>query len=244
MTLTANYKQQLQFIQPSPKIKNKQPQEFPGYTIITPLAEEDQFNQEINESLKQLQAQFKQQLDDDFFVAVPPETFHITIADLIWDKAYINAVKENKNFDNLLIQQLKQVFADSEKQVTNVDSLELEVLGISIFPRAIAACFIPTEESYNDLTKLRQLIYQNEHIIKLGIEQQYDFVGHITLGYFDNIPENLDYEKMEATISSLNNQWISNDLPMFQIKQWELRKFSDMFTYIYQPEWPRISLVR
>ena len=242
MALTANYKQQLQFIQSSPKFKDGQAQEFPGYTIITPLAKEDQFNQEINKSLQELQDQFKQLLDTDFFVTVPPETFHITVADLIWDKTYIDAVKENQDFDNLLIKELDRVFAESEKELANVNSLDLEVLGISIFPRAIAACFIPTEESYKILVKLRQLIYQNEHIIKLGIEQQYDFVGHVTLGYFGEISEDLDDEKLAKTITSLNNNWIKNDLPMFHIKQWELRKFNDMLTYIYQPQWPRITL--
>jgi hypothetical protein len=242
MALTANYPQQLNFIQSSPKFKNGQAQEFPGYTIITPPAKEDIFNREINQSLTELQEQFKAQLNADFFVAVPPESFHITIADLIWDTEYINAVTENNNFDNLLIEELNQVFTESQKEIADVDSLDLEVLGISIFPRAIVACFIPTEQSYNLLVKLRQLIYQNEHIIKLGIEQQYEFVGHVTLGYFGDIPEDLDTEQIAKTITSLNNNWIRNELPLFHIKQWELRKFNDMQTYIYQSGWPRITL--
>lgn len=242
MALAANYKQQLKFIQSSPKFNRGKAEEFPGYTIMTPLAKEDKFNQQINKSLEELQKQIKEQLNSNFLVAVPPETFHITVADLIWDKTYINAVKENHNFDKLLVEEISNIFAKSEVIVANVDSLDLEVLGISIFPRAIAVCFIPTEESYEILIKLRQLIYQNEQIINLGIEQQYDFVGHLTLGYFDDIPEDLDYEKVESIIKNANNQWIANDLPMFNIKQWELRKFSDMVTYIYKPELPQIKL--
>ena len=242
MALTANYKQQLKFIQSSPKFNQGKAEAFPGYTIMTPPAKEDKFNQQINKSLEELQKQIKQELSYDFFIAVPPETFHITVADLIWDKTYINAVKENSNFDLLLITEINKIFAESEKKLAKVDSLDLEVVGISIFPRAIAVCFIPTEESYELLIKLRQLIYQNEQIINLGIEQQYDFVGHVTLGYFDEIPEDLDYEKVALIIKNVNNKWIANDLPMFNIKQWELRKFTDMVTYIYQPEWPQVKL--
>ena len=137
-----------------------------------------------------------------------------------------------------------KIFAESENILTGVDSLDLEVIGISIFPRAIAVCFIPTEASYEKLIKLRQLIYQNKQIINLGIEQQYDFVGHVTLGYFNEIPEDLDYEKVESIVKTVNQEWITNDLPMFNIKQWELRKFSDMLTYTRQPEWASIKLVK
>ena len=244
MTLASNYQQQLKFIQSSPKFKGGEAQEFPGYTIITTPAKEDSFNNKINQEITQLQATLKQQLDDRLFVTVPPETFHITIADLIWDQAYKSAVQENGDFDELLIAEIDKIFANSNEILTGVESLDLEVVGLSIFPRAIAVCFIPTEASYEKLIKLRQLIYQNKQIINLGIEQQYDFVGHVTLGYFNEIPEDLDYEKVESIVKTVNQEWITNDLPMFNIKQWELRKFSDMLTYTRQPEWASIKLVK
>ena len=242
MTLTANYKQQLQFIQSSPKFAHGKPQEFPGFTIITPLAEEDKFNGEMNDYLSQLLETITAELDSNFFAPVPPETFHLTVADLIWDKVYISAVKQNSNFDQLLITEINRIFNESQEVVADINSLDLEVMGISIFPRAIAVCFIPTEKSYEILMRLRQLIYQDEQIINLGIEQQYDFVGHVTLGYFEDIPENLDIDQVESIMTKINNQWISNDLPLFKIKQWELRKFTDMITYFREADWAQIKL--
>ena len=244
MTLTNNYPQQLKFIQPSPKFEQRKAIEFPGYTIITPPAKEDTFNSQINNYVAQLQTTITEQLDDRLFVPVPSEIFHITIADLIWNKEYISAVQKDSNFEELLIAEIDKIFADSQDLLSGIDSLDLEVIGISIFPRAIAVCFSPTEKSYNTLIKLRQLIYQNPKIINLGIEQQYDFVGHITLGYFNDIPEDLDYEKVQSVLKKANNEWIANDLPLFNIKQWELRKFSDMLTFTRQPEWASIKLVK
>ena len=47
IALTANYKQQLKFIQSSPKFNQGKAEEFPGYTIMTPPAKEDIFNQQV-----------------------------------------------------------------------------------------------------------------------------------------------------------------------------------------------------
>ena len=242
MALSANYQQQLKNIQSSPKFNDGKALEFPGYTIITPLAEEDPFNVEINQSLAHLQEQLKQQLSSDLFVSVPANTFHITLADLIWDQGYRDALQKNSNFDQLFVEQMAEIFAQSQELLSEVESLDLEVVGISIFPRAIAVCFVPTEESYDLLIKLRQLIYQNPEIINLGIEQHYNFVGHVTLGYFGNVPEDLDVVTIATKITEINNQWLAQDLPLFKIKQWELRKFNDMLSYTRQPDWAQIRL--
>ena len=243
-TLTTNYQQQLKFIQSSPKFSQGKAMPFPGYTIMTPPQKEDIYNDGIYQSLIELQNQLHTQLEPDFFVPLPPETFHVTVADLIWNKEYLNAVKEKEHFEQSLITQIDHIFTESAKEIEQITNLDLEVIGISIFPRAITVCFIPTEESYEPLMKIRQLIYQNEQIINLGIEQHYDFIGHVTLGYLQQVSEDLDRNKVGSIITEINNQWIANDLPMFNIKQWELRKFEDMVTYIRQPEWARINLVK
>jgi hypothetical protein len=89
---------------------------------------------------------------------------------------------------------------------------------------------------------LRQLIYQDEKIIKLGIEQQYDYVAHVTLGYFGEIDSNLELNNIQSALSKINDQWLEESPLLFQLKNIELRKFNDMITYIRQPNWPTINL--
>ena len=242
MTVPSNYKQQLKNIQSSPKFIDGKPVDFPGFSIITPPQSEDNYNQEFYQDLEATVSQLKEKLGADFFLGLPLESFHLTIADLIWEKTYINAVKENPDFDNLLIVEIAKIFQEYQSFLTEIPPLELEVLGLSIFPRAIAVCLSPTEASYEPIIKLRQLIYQNEQIMKLGIEQQYDFAAHVTLGYFDKIDGDIDLEKVESAIKEVNDLWIENPANLFQLKQFELRKFTDMINYNRQAEWATIKL--
>lgn len=242
MTVPSNYKQQLKNIQSSPKFIDGKPVEFPGFSIITPPQVEDNYNQEFYQDLDFIASQLKAKLDSEFFLGLPLQSFHLTLADLIWEKTYINAVKQNPNFDVLLVAEMAKIFDEYKSFLTKVSILELEVLGLSIFPRAIAVCLSPTEASYEPIIKLRQLIYQNEEIIKLGIEQQYDFAAHVTLGYFDKIDGDIDLEKVESVIKEVNDLWIENPAHLFQLKQFELRKFTDMINYHRQPEWATINI--
>lgn len=242
MTLPANYKQQLKNIQSSPKFIDGKPVEFPGYSIITPPNAEENYNQEFYQHLQLIATRLTEDLGSDFFLSLPSESFHLTLADLIWEKTYLNAVKENSDFDNILISEIAKIFKEYEYSIPNDQPLELEVIGLSIFPRAIAVCLAPTEASYEPIIKLRQLIYQNEQIINLGIGQHYDFIAHVTLGYFDKIDENIDLNNIESIIKEVNDLWLENTAPIFILKEFELRKFTDMINYIRQPEWATIKL--
>ena len=81
-----------------------------------------------------------------------------------------------------------------------------------------------------------------EQIIKLGIEQQYDFVGHITLGYFDKVDDNGDRDQIELKITEINDQLVAKSLPVFKLNQWELRKFTDMTNFIREKNWGSIKI--
>ncbi|MGI0480710.1 DUF1868 domain-containing protein [Geminocystis sp. CENA526] len=244
MTVPSNYKQQLKNIQSSPKFVEGKPVDFPGYSVITPPYTEDNYNKEFYHNLEDVLSPLVEKLGSDFFLGLPKESFHLTLADLIWEKSYTNAVKENPDFDNILISEIGKIFSEYNNAITKTESLELclEVIGLSIFPRAIALCLAPTENSYEPIIQLRQLIYQNEQIIKLGIEQQYDFVAHITLGYFNKIDENIDLNKVESVIKEVNDLWIEKSDHLFELKQFELRKFTNMINFIRQPEWATITL--
>lgn len=242
LTLPNNYEQQLQNIQASPKFNQGKPVEFPGFSVITPPWGEEKANEKFYENLEKIQTELVEKLGDKFLIAVPSSSFHLTIVDLIWEKTYINCLKENPNFDQLLIQEMTNLFTQYQELTKEVNNLELEILGLSIFPRAIAICLAPTKASYDNIIKLRELIYQDEKIIKLGIEQQYDYLAHITLGYFGEIESNLDLSEIQSILTEINDQWLGQSFPSFQIKNIELRKFNDMITYIRQPDWATINL--
>jgi hypothetical protein len=231
LTLPKNYLQQLKNIQNSAKFREGKAIYFPGFSVITPPGNDDSYNNEFYSQLKEFQAQIAQNLDSNLFIPIPPSSFHLTVADLIWEQDYEKSVKKNPNFDSLLIQEINAIFEEYKRGLTNSNPLQFELLGLSIFPRAITICLVPSEKDYQEILTLRKYIYQNANIIKLGIEQHYDFNAHITLGYFDQIIPNLDLENIQNTLTSINDEWLEKNPPNFFINQIELRKFDDMTIY-------------
>ena len=244
LTLPATYKSQLQHIQESPKFKllpdgSRQAVSFPGYTVCTPPWGEVSENSEFYNSLQEIQEQLLQQLAPGLMVAVPPDSFHLTLADLIWDSAYRHAQRENPNFEKHLQERIQESFQKYQQTMARGNPIGWQLLGLMIRPRAIAVCLAPKDEdSYKRMLEFRRLIYQNSGLIGLGIEQQYHFTSHITLGYFGSIASNLDRDLLANTLSEFNRQSLPLELIPLRIQRAELRKFDDMMRYYREPDWP------
>ncbi len=242
LTLPAACSSQLQTIQQSPKFVNGQALSFPGYSVITPPGQEDPQNQGFYSQLETLQQQLSQQVEANLIVPLPAASFHITLADLIWDQSYRQAIAENSNFEQELREQIAESFQNYSQATQYHSPLTWQLWGIVARPRAIMASLIPKDrESYEPIIELRRSLYQNSGLIGLGIEQQYDFTAHITLGYFGNIPENLNRDRLCITLSQINDRLIETEQPTFTIERAELRKFENMIEYYRQPDWATIS---
>ncbi len=241
LTLPSACAMQLQSIQHSPKFVDGKPVSFPGYSIITPLAGEDSANKDFYQQVETLQQQLFQQLGTEFFIPLPPASFHFTLADLIWDESYRQVVAANPDFDQELQRQTAASFQDYQSDAIN-EPLTWQLWGVITRPRAIMACLVPKDQaSYQAVIKLRRALYQNSGLIALGIEQQYDLTAHITLGYFDQIPEGLNRDRLCITLSQINDHLVESELTKFTIKQAQLRKFEDMVKYNREADWAIVN---
>ena len=243
MTLLDSYKSQIEHIQESPKfgldkagVKVAVP--FPGYSVITPPAGEDAENAVFYANLHSCQQRLQQELHPGSSIALPPDSFHVTLADLIWSSAFRDASDKNPEFEVQLRSCMADGFAASKPVQAGKSPIRWTVLGFMVMTRAIGVCVAPTDEnSYKQILELRRSIYQNPDLIALGIEQQYHFTAHITLAYFGDIGPNLDRARLCAVMSELNEQWL--DTPQeLRVHRAELRKFDDMTSYLRQPDWP------
>lgn len=243
MTLSASHQQQVQNIQKSPKFNAGKPAPFPGYSIVTLPWEEDSENDDLYKNLKFCQDRLLEQLDPGLFVPVPPESFHLTVADLIWDSNYRQVTADNPQFETQLCEYIAQSFQSySQKLASGSSQIQLQLIGLTLFPRALVVNLVPKDEqSYDRIIQLRRAIYQNADLMAIGIEQQYDFTGHITLGYFGEISPQLDRDRFVAILSELNEQWLETEPPILTINQAQLRKFEDMTVYRREPDWPVVE---
>ena len=239
-TLPASHNTQLKSIQSSPKFVEGKPANFPGYTIITPLKNKDSVNTEFYNHLETLQQKLQQNTDSDLLIALPPETFHLTLVDLIWENAYSHAVEEDINFEQELRKEIQVIFEQYQQALAPAKSIAWQLLGLVIRPRAIVACLVPKDrESYEAIIQLRRSIYQNKTLMGLGIEQQYDYTAHVTLGYFGEIINNSD--RLVNIISEINDRLMETEEQIFTIHQAQLHKFDNMIHYYREPDWAVIK---
>lgn len=248
MPLTENLQAQLQNIQESPKFQqpdgggDRQAVPFPGYTLTTPPWADDTNNQAFYTSVQTLQQQLHQQLPPGLFVPVPSESFHLTLANLIWADAYRHAA-ESADFHSQLCDRIAESFRHYQRTVTERGSVRLQGVGLMVLPRAVSLCLVPKDESgYERLLSLRRSIYQNPGLIALGIEQQYHFTAHITLGYFGDVSPDLDRDQLTQQLVDLNHQWQVGEPQEMWVHHAELRKFDDMTRYDRESNWPVVEL--
>ncbi|MDX2096537.1 MAG: DUF1868 domain-containing protein [Leptolyngbyaceae cyanobacterium bins.59] len=250
MTVPETFSSKLQNIQSSPKFRLGESGTaplavpFPGLTIITPSPHEDSQNAEFYSRLQAYQQSLVEALGSSLLAPVPPESFHITLADLIWDGAYRHAT-EQPEFEEKLRDRIGEIFQEYQPRVQSGHPLRWQVAGLLIMARAIGVSLVPKDEySYEQITQLRRAIYQNSGLIALGIEQQYHLTAHVTLGYFCDLPSDLEREEtnprlmqLTQTLTQLNDQLIETSLE-FTVTRAEFRKFDDMNAYYRQPTWP------
>jgi hypothetical protein len=245
LALPTSYNNQLQNLQKSPKFEREKPTSFPGYSVISPPAESDTVNETFYKNLKDWQDKICQQLDRNLFIPIPPESFHLTVADLIWGSSYIEVTQNNPNFEPLLKESIEKSFTEYRKKLTSKNTLVWRSAGLIIKPRALVVSLIPKdEESYQQILDLRRHIYQNPNLIALGIEQQYDLTAHITVGYFGELASDRAYcqqQQLDRRLTDLNEQWLGYEPNSFAIERAQLRKFDDMMRYYREHDWATVE---
>ncbi len=247
LTRPEYYQQQLQNIQRSPKYKDAagawQPVPFPGYTIIAPPGSDDPINQAFYQALRAAQQQLAEVLPDRFFIALPESSLHLTLADLLWADAFL-AAQALPDFDANIQREIAGVFERDRSQPDESKKpgpLRFQALGYMVMPRALSICLVPeTEATFRRLMNLRRSIYQTEALLGLGVEQHYNMTLHITLGYFGEIPADLDIQALGDRLLQLNPSAIV-PLPEFLVERAELRRFDNMETYRREPDWPVLA---
>lgn len=248
MTLPEHHQTQAKNIQPSAKFRldesgSMEALSFPGYTIMTPPWQEETANADIYEGIRQFTETMSDRLPEGLLATVPPSSYHVTLADLIWEDNYRMA-SESDDFHQKLRNRIAESFKMYEASRGESAPCDWQILGLMIMPRAIALCLAPTsEDTYNRIIRLRRAIYQNSSLMALGIEQQYHFTAHITLGYFTHKANTVDKAELGQTLLNLHQSWLEVDaLKNFCIHRAELRQFDTMVAYTRQPDWPTVEI--
>ncbi|MEQ9354280.1 DUF1868 domain-containing protein [Coleofasciculus chthonoplastes] len=247
MTVLDSYHSQLPNIQESPKFEHladgtTKAVNFPGYTVMTPPWEDESENQAFYGSLQELQTILEGEFKSSLMISLPPESFHLTLADLIWENNYRDAVRDNLEFEPQLQGRIRESFGQYQELYRSSYPIYWQFFGVIVMPRAIGVCLVPKDqESYQRVVEFRRCLYQNSGLIGLGVEQQYHFTAHITLGYFGEIPAQLERDRTSSMLSDLNEQWLGKEDNSFGVKRAELRKFDNMTHFYRESDFPVVE---
>lgn len=239
-TLPDTYESQVRNVQSSGKFEQTDsgtwmPTAFPGYTIVTPTGREDSANESLYERLASFQQQLLGALSSQIFIPVPPSSFHLTVADLIWSDAFDDALKADPDFEQKLCLSVKESFEQSSHLRTS-QPISFRVVGLMVMTRSLTLALAATDEAgYNQILELRRSIYQSPRLMSIGIEQQYHFTPHITLGYFGDLSA-IDRSALAIQIDELNQPWLGSE-ETFSLKTAQLRQFPDMSSYKRSDDW-------
>jgi hypothetical protein len=241
-TLPDTYESQVRHVQSSPKFERLasgtwSPNPFPGYTVVTPPGQqEDLANGAFYGHLAEYQQQLVQSLGQELFIPVPSESFHLTIADLIWSDGFIHATTSDPGFEEKLRSSIAASF-EQNSHLRLEQPIGLKAVGLMVMTRALAIALVATDETgYNQMLELRRSIYQSPLLMSIGIEQQYHFTPHITLGYFGDL-STVDRSALAVKMDELNQPWVGTE-ETFWVKKAELRHFPDMTKYTRSEDWP------
>lgn len=231
---------QLQNVQESPKFKQGVAISFPGYTVSSPTCNLERENRVFYSQLETAREELLGRLGEGLLVPVPVDSFHLTIADLIWDSDYRDAIAEDEEFELKLRDRVDSSFERYQQSMPDRHPVSLQLLGIAVRPRAIEACLVPKEEeSHNRLLQLRRALYQERGLIALGVRQQYHYTAHITLAYFGAGIESFDLDWFCEVLTDFNDRWTDSH-EILTLDRAELYKFDDMTRFYRESNFPSV----
>lgn len=216
-----------------------EPEDHPGYTIITPTFEDDSDNVETYTTLGAIRDILLERIVFSKCVPSPVASIHLTIADLIAGKAYKNGIMNTKE------QELLQVLSSVFSQLILPGLIRMEVRGVSLFTQGFVIALVGAvdENGYMRLTSLRDVIYRDERLKNLGVVRKFKLTGHLTLAYIEETLSEQDQNQLAETLITLNKQFFATPLPL-NIARAEVRKFDNMTRFYRQREWPVFEFVQ
>ncbi len=219
-------------------LNTRNPLPHPGYTIITPpFFEEDiERNRQTYGTLVNVQNELLKCIGTSSYVPAPPNSFHMTVADLVSTERYeAKVVKSQK--EGTLRNEVRRVFSNlSHLQADRAP--EMLVKGLTLFPIVVVAIVSTKDgEGYRKLANFRDAIYADPKLKQMGVDRKFSFTGHVTLAYIEHQPSEDELDCLAKTLKTLNRDRFGHGLPLTGARA-ELRKFNDMSCFYREYDWP------
>ncbi len=201
---------------------------FHGVTIITPPFVDDPVNHPLYVALADFQQALVLRLGVADIGLLPVSSLHLTVADLLYAKAY-----DPYRLDSGRAAELRAQIAGVFDSVGPMPVPRWRVRGLSAFGAGVTAVLdCPAAADYHNVIRLRAAIYDLPVVSHPG-----PFTAHISFFYLQHT-DPASGQRLAAVLNAMNRAVDWGALPAFQMRRAEMRAFRDMMAYTRGPDWP------
>lgn len=199
---------------PGPKFyPNGNTRPFYGLTCIAWIEQGSELFQKLCDLQKRFREEFEQAGLGDVYTFLEPESFHMTVCDIVDGSDPIQPRRANT-----LIQQVERAF----KQIGKSRRVASLIKGIGL--KQTITALVRFDSEPKELEKVQAM----ENQIKRATgENVRDFAGHISLAYLVQYPDD-DADKIKKILLPYEDRIFGE----FAFSQFDLAYFTDMNTYI------------
>lgn len=212
------------------------PEPYEGFAILS-MTQDNPGNVHLNERLKELQIEIESIFNHPgTFYSLPTVSYHQTIANTLSAERFQKHIKVpglEKDYPEIIGNAFRKIHSFNENE-----PIRMSMVGLSIFRTAIGILGIfKKEDDYFRILRFRQKFYSNHPLQELGIRMTRPFIGHITLGYFEKVPDPGEAQLLSNKIQELNHELFKVP-PVFFISQAGLRKYLNLSQFDRKDEFP------
>lgn len=192
---------------------------LPGFSIVTFLDPSSAAYHNLTELSAELRSAYKTKGINNTFAFLPPDTYHVTIADILVRPSDVQAQDiieaTNKSFEQLLNERLPPLEFRLRSDV-------VVSAGVSV----VALAEPKTKQDLDIVHHARDVLGANLRVVGIEMNPADKFIGHVSVAYFCGGMNPADYSKFKEVARAYDTtRGLLGDVA---VRSMELRNFEDM----------------
>lgn len=219
-----------------------QPAPYPGVAVVSMLDEAGE-NADAAWAIQKLQCELDSRVSSpDKVCMLPASSFHQTMANTFSDRRYARHISEAG-----LEQAFPKMLADAMAcvpEAVGAEPIRMRLIGLSVFRTAIGLLGdFPDPGDYARILRLRESIYGNAALSRIGLRRTRPFIGHVTLAYFEARLSEAGRARLVRAALDINRRMEQHPIPV-TFEGTSARWYDDLSTFQARPHYPSFTFVR
>ncbi len=216
------------------------PQSYPGFAMQA-MVEASPEKASLFIDLTQIQKRVAGLIErPGVLYPMPKASFHQTVANTL------SANRLQRHIiDKGLHDEFPDIIASALEDLPNSDyedAPSMQLIGVAVFRTAFGLLGIfPDERDFDRILDFRERFYGHPTLFRIGISRTRPFIGHITLGYFEDSLSEDEKRQFSTGLAKINKDILEYPLD-FHMPKAELHRYETLSAFISDPAYPSFNL--